>query len=540
MLKRICAIALGVGCLCAAGPFDKGDIAEEAKRWWSHVQVLADDKMKGRNTGSPEHKMAAAYVANQFEKAGLSPGGSASSYRQPVPFEMLQIDETKSSLALLAAGQSKPEALNLGEHAYLGVSSDPNTLIEAEMVFVGYGMQVPEIGYDDFKGLDLKGKVAVIVSGQPAGIPGELASHYQSRAERAKVWRAVGAIGVANIPNPKNSDIPWARVSQSRLMPSMALVDKDKPEDGGSRVRLTINAVHANKFLAGSGHTIEEILGLADEKKALPHFALAQRLQVKTGLTRSQVESENTIGIHWGSDPKLRNEFIIFSAHLDHVGVNEKSIEDKIYNGAMDNASGVASLIEAARHLRESKLSTKRSIAFVAVTGEEKGLLGSDWFARHPVFGKLPQGKIVADLNMDMFLPLYPLKSLQILGMEESTLGDLARKTVQDAGIEVVPDPSPERNIFIRSDQYSFIRTGVPSVYLTFGYTKGSPEEKIVKTWLRDRYHSPYDDLDQPVDKEAAAHYNRLLASLAVSAANMDEHPAGRTRVSSRDSRQSK
>lgn len=524
-IQTIALAVFGTGLLYAAATFEQGDLAEEAKRWWSHVQVLADDKMKGRNTGSPEHKMAAAYVANQFEKAGLSPGGSASSYRQPVPFAMLQIDEAQSSLALVANAAAKPEPLTLGEDAYLGVSSDPNTKIEAEMVFVGYGMQVAETGYDDFKGLDLKGKVAVIITGQPSGIPGELASHYQSRAERAKVWRAVGAIGVASIPNPKNSDIPWARVSQSRLMPSMTLVEKDKADEGGSRVRLTVNAAHANKFLAGSGHTIEEIFALADEKKELPHFALAQRVAVKTALTRSEVESENTIGIHWGSDPKLKNEFVIISAHLDHVGVNEKSIEDKIYNGAMDNASGVASLIEAARHLRESKLKTKRSIAFVAVTGEEKGLLGSDWFARHPVFGKLKEAKIVADLNMDMFLPLYPLKSLQILGMGESTLGDLARKTVESAGVEVVPDPAPERNIFIRSDQYSFIRTGVPSVYLTFGYTKGSPEEKIVKTWLRDRYHSPYDDLDQPVDKEAAARYNRLLASLAVSAANMDEKP---------------
>lgn len=515
---------LGLGVLMAAGPFEGGNLAEEATRWWSHIQFLADDKMKGRNTGSPEHKQAAAYVANEFERVGLSPGASASSYTQKVPFEVRQLDEANCSLVLLG-GEPKEETLTLGEDANIGVRTNPGPAMEAGMVFVGYGMQVPELGYDDFKGLDLKGKIAVYISGQPAGIPGPLASHSQSGGERAKVLAAVGAIGSATISNPRNTDVPWARATLARLMPSMSLVEKEKKGEGGSRISLSINAAHANKFFAGSGHTIEEIFALAAEKKDLPHFALARQVRVKAAVLRSNVDSENTVGIRWGTDPKLKNEFIVVSAHLDHVGVNEKSIEDKIYNGAMDNASGVASLIEAARHLNQAKISTKRSIAFVAVTGEEKGLLGSQWYANHPVFGKAKGAKVVADLNMDMYLPLFPLKSLLILGAEESTLGDLAKQAVVAAGLEVVPDPAPERNTFIRSDQYSFIRSGIPALAFKFGYAKGSPEEKIVQTWLRDRYHSPHDDLGQPVEKESAARYNRLLASIVVSAANADETP---------------
>jgi Zn-dependent M28 family amino/carboxypeptidase len=510
--------------MIAATPFETGNLAEEAQRWWSHIQFLADDKMKGRNTGSPEHKQAAAYVASEFERVGLSPGANASSYTQKVPFEVRQLDEANCSLVLLG-GEPKEESLTLGEHANIGVRTSADKPVEAEMVFVGYGMQVPDVGYDDFKGLDLKGKIAVYISGQPAGIPGPLASHSQSGSERAKVLAAVGAIGSATIANPKNTDVPWARATLARLMPSMSLVEKEKKTEGAGRITLSINAAYANKFFAGSGHTIEEIFALAADKKDLPHFALARTVRVKSAVTRSSVESENTVGIRWGTDPKLKNEFIVVSAHLDHVGVNEKSIEDKIYNGAMDNASGVASLIEAARHLRDAKISTKRSIAFVAVTGEEKGLLGSQWYANHPVFGKAKGAKVVGDLNMDMYLPLFPLKSLLILGVDESTLGDMAKKAVLDAGLEVVPDPSPERNTFIRSDQYSFIRSGTPALAFKFGYTKGSPEEKIVQNWLRDRYHSPHDDLDQPVEKESAARYNRLLAGIITNAANADEAP---------------
>jgi Zn-dependent M28 family amino/carboxypeptidase len=193
---------------------------------------------------------------------------------------------------------------------------------------------------------------------------------------------------------------------------------------------------------------------------------------------------------------------------------------DKIYNGAMDNASGIATLIEVARQLKGKK--TARSVMFLAVTGEEKGLLGSQYFAYTPT---VPREAIAADLNFDMFLPLFPFQRLTVYGLDESTLGQTVEQVAEKAGIIVQRDPEPLRNSFIRSDQYSFIRRGIPALAFKLGYAPGSEEEKIFKTWLKERYHSPSDDLMQPVDKEAAAQFNKLMASIALTVANDPQRP---------------
>jgi Zn-dependent M28 family amino/carboxypeptidase len=508
----------GVAALSAA----EINLTEEGRRWWAHVETMAKDELKGRDIGSEGYEVAAKYVASEFEKVGLRPGGSASSYMQKVRFVSRRIDESKSSLTLVRDG--KEEQLTLGEHANIGIRNAPAPKVEAEMVFVGYGTKIPEHNYDDLKGLDLKGKIAVFISGQPAGIPAALVSHYQSAGERAKALIEAGAIGMATIGNPRTTDVPWSRSTLARLMPSMS-IDEKAPAKDALKLSLTINPAHASKFFTGSGHTIEELFQLANDRKPLPGFPLTGKLLARAAYAQTKVGSANVIGIREGSDPTLKNEFIVVTAHLDHLGVNEKLAGDKIYNGAMDNASGVASLIEAARHLKDGNIDLKRSVAFIALTGEEKGLLGSTWYAQHPVFGKEKKAKVVGNLNMDMYLPLFPLKGLVILGVDESTLGDLARKGAEEAGIEVWADPAPERNSFVRSDQYSFIRNGTPALAFKFGYKKGTPEEKMIQTWLRERYHAPGDDLDQPLDKDAAAKYNRVLASMIRSAANTNEVP---------------
>jgi Zn-dependent M28 family amino/carboxypeptidase len=237
---------------------------------------------------------------------------------------------------------------------------------------------------------------------------------------------------------------------------------------------------------------------------------------------RHDLESQNVVGVRPGSDASLKNEYVVFSAHLDHVGVGEPINGDRIYNGAMDDASGVASLLDIAAALNENKTQTKRSLLFVAVTGEEKGLLGSRYFAAHPT---VALSSLAADLNMDMFLPLYPLHLLTVWGLGESDLGDLARRVSKSLDVEVQDDPQPQRNVFIRSDQYSFIRKGVPSLMMAFGAKPGSKEEQIAKTWLTNRYHAPSDDLNQPVDLKAAGQYNRLMMTLAEAVANNPARP---------------
>jgi hypothetical protein len=495
------------------------DFEAEGKRWWSHIEFLASDDLQGRNTGSEGHLKAARYIAGEFERAGLKPAGT-SGYFQPVKFNVTQIVEDQSSLALVRNGKS--EKLSLGDDATFSLRGDTQENTEAGAVFAGYGLKVPEKNYDDLAGLDVKGKIVVYLSGGPSSIPGPLKAHYSSGGERWKYLKAAGAVGVASIQNPKAMDIPWSRSRLSRFMPSMSLADPSLDESQGLRLNVTINPERADKFFQGTGHTIAEILADADNDRPLPHFALPATLRAHVQLKKSDVESQNVAGLLAGTDPKLKNEYVVMTAHLDHVGVGEPINGDKIYNGAMDDASGIASILEVGRLLRESNAKLRRSVLFVAVTGEEKGLQGSRYFAAHPTVN---EKSIVADVNLDMFLPLHSLHYLEVQGLGESTLGDDIRAVASAAGVQVQADKEPQRNLFIRSDQYSFIRHGIPALAFKFGYLPGSPEEKLHKDWLRDRYHAPSDDLNQPVDKTAAAQFNQIILTLLQRVANEANRP---------------
>jgi len=497
------------------------DLTKEGDRWWSHIQVLADDNMEGRDTGSPGHLRAARFVAGEFEHAGLKPAG-VDGYLQPVKFKVAQIEEEHSSLSLVRGGKVTP--LKLGEDANLAIRAGFAEKVDAELVFCGYGLSIPEYKFNDLAGLDVKGKIVVYLAGGPSNVPGALRSHYSTRAERWKALREAGAIGVAAIPNPKNMDIPWARSTLSRLNPEMELDGEKFSETPGQQFATIINPAHAEQLFADSGHTFSEVLALADRDQPLPHFAMHIRLRGTEQMKMSEVESQNVIGMLPGSDPVLKNEYVVFGAHLDHLGVGAAAAMsgDRIYNGAMDDGSGIASLMEIASIAKEENLRPRRSILFVAVTGEEKGLLGSKYFTSAPT---VPFKNIVADINMDMYLPLFPLKSLTVMGLDESTLGADIRAVAAKAGVDVRPDPEPQRNLFIRSDQYNFIRNGVPALTFKFGYDKDSPEEKLAKDWLRERYHAPSDDLNQPVNKPAAAEYNRIMLDLGMRIANEDTRP---------------
>jgi Zn-dependent M28 family amino/carboxypeptidase len=489
----------------------------EIDRWWSHVVFLSDDSMQGRQTGSPEHRKAAEYVADKFKKAGLKPG-AGTGYLQPVDFVSRQIVEEKSSLVIVRDGVELP--IKLGEEMMLNMRVDHAPSVDAEMVFAGHGLVIPEIRHDDLTGLDLKGKVAVVLTGLPPGSEGPLGSHYSQA--RWQGLRAAGAIGTLQIQNPKGQDIPWARVMPTRFLPQMALADKSMDEGAGQLLNAPVNPEHAEKLFTGSGHTFEEILDLANAGKPLPKFPLQRRIRSNVTVARTASRSENVVGILPGSDPRLKNEYVVVTAHLDHLGVGNPVNGDGIYNGAMDNASGIATLIETAA-AAAAKKGLKRSIAFVAVTAEEKGLLGSRYFAHHPT---VPARGIVANLNTDMFLPLFPMKSLIVAGLEESDLAADLRKVAQQTGIEVMPDPEPERNAFTRSDQYSFIRRGIPALSLKVGFVKDSPEHETVKKWRTERYHSVTDDVSQPLDKQAAADFNRLYLKVLEAVANRATRPS--------------
>jgi Peptidase family M28 len=517
-MKPYLLIFAAVATLTAA------DYAAEGNRWWAHIQFLADDKLEGRNTGSEGYRKAVEYVAGEFEKFGLKPGG-ADGYLQQVKFETRQLVEKDSSLELVRDGKAEP--LKLGEDASLSARADLASSLEAGMVFVGTGLHIPEAKYDDLAGLDLKGKIAVYATAPtPKEIPGNLKSHYSSGVERWNALREAGAIGIATIagigPGPNGGGGGGGGRGRGPTPPSVSLADADLQESAGMKISLTITRAGADKFLAGSGHTLEELQKLVSENKPLPHFLLAGTLRAKAAVERGELSAPNVVGLLPGTDPKLKNEYVIMSAQRDHLEMGRPVEGDAIYNGAMDDASGIASILEIARILKDSGAKTKRSLIFLAVTGEEKGELGSRYFAARPT---VPANQIVADINLDMFMPLHALKVIEVQGLGESSLGETIRAAAAEAGVGVQADKEPEQNRFIRSDQYSFIRNGVPALAFKFGYEFGTPEEKIHKDWLRDRYHKPSDDLNQPVDKEAAAQFDRIIVSLLTRVANADQRP---------------
>jgi len=492
----------------------------DAKRWWSHVEALSNDSMEGRNTGSPAHKRAAEYVAAQFQKAGLEPAGAGGGFIQPVKFKTRRILEAQSSLALVRDGKTEP--LSFERDANVSMRVDPAESVDAPLVFVGYGLNIPEQRIDDFRGLSLKGAVVVYVAAMPSSLPGPLQAHYGSGAERWKMYKAAGAVGTVSIANPKSMDIPWERSTQSRTAAQMALADATLDETGGQQIAVTMNPAQAEKLFAGSGHTFVEQLALVDAGKPVPGFALPSRLKAAVHVERGDVESQNVAGVLRGTDPKRREEFVVLSAHLDHLGVSAAANGDRVFNGTMDNASGIAAILEIATRLHESGAKPARSILFVAVTGEEKGLLGSRYFASHPTVAK---SAIVADVNTDMFLPLFPMKLLMVLGLDESDLGQDIRAVAKEHGVAVQADPEPQRNRFVRSDQYSFIREGIPSLAMKVGYEEKSPEAEVARKWTAERYHAVSDDLQQPVDMSAADKYVDIVRALAVRIANRTDRP---------------
>jgi Zn-dependent M28 family amino/carboxypeptidase len=285
---------------------------------------------------------------------------------------------------------------------------------------------------------------------------------------------------------------------------------------------VSFNPASAEKLFAGSGHTFAEIAALGKDRKPLPHFALAVSLQANAVIETKTVESANVAGKLIGTDPALKNEFVVLSAHIDHVGIGAPINGDSIYNGAMDDGSGTALVLDIAASLKAHPEKRQRSILFLLVTAEEKGLLGSKYFAAHPT---VAPKSITADVNVDMFLPIVPLKILKVGGLEESDLGTRAAAIAQSMGIKPIADPEPLRNTFIRSDQYNFIRHGVPAVKCDVGFKPGSPEQKIFKDWLTNRYHAPSDDINQPVDLHAAALYEEFTRRLLLETVNAAARP---------------
>jgi Zn-dependent M28 family amino/carboxypeptidase len=500
--------------------------------WWAHIKTLADPGMEGRLTGSEGYLRAARYVVSQFDAMGLQPAG-VNGYYQPVKFDVTRVIADESSMTLLVGGHKEP--LVLGHDATLGSRGTQPKSVTAPLVFIGYGLHLPEAKYDDFDSPEmpnssLKGKIVVYINGGPGDLPGALKS-FARTSPLAKALADAGALGSISIPTPKSMDFPWDRVAANASQPGMRLAAD--PKDAAVAARhpaladihrtmfsANFNPAEAEKLFTGTGHTFAELLALADAQKPLPRFDLKKSLTASVTTENTVVESPNLVGRLEGSDPTLKKEFVLLSAHLDHLGPGGPG--KPVFAGAMDDASGVASVLEIAKSFSKNRERPKRSMLFVIFTGEEKGLLGSRYFAGRPT---VPEANVVADLNLDMFMPLFPLKKLHVQGLTESTLAEDARAVGAEHNIEIATDPEPDRNSFTRTDQYSFVQAGVPSLAMKFGWTASSPEYKAWRQWLAQRYHSSEDNLSQPVDAAAAAQFDSFLGDLARRVANSATRP---------------
>lgn len=492
---------------------------EEGKIWWAHVQFLAADRLNGRDTGSAGYLEAAQYVARQFQTLGLKPRGTKG-YFQPVKFETRRLDPQQSSVVLVQDGVR--EALVVGQDVSLNSGADMPPSVSAPMVFAGYGLSIPGAAA---RSVDVKGKIVVYVAANgPSVAPANVQSFYASAGERWSALRAAGAVGIATIANPRLEPAagPAGPAVRTAPPPAVLLAEPALQDTAGEQIAITIPRRSAERFFAGSGHTFEEIAKLAAATQPLPEFPLAVSIEAKSSVKKEGMESPNVIAMLAGSDSVLKREYVIVSAHLDHIGVGPAVDGDRIYNGAMDNASGVASLLEVARLFHLSGVKPKRSIIFLVVTAEEKGLLGSKYFAHHPT---IPQKQIVADINMDALLPLYDLKLLEVQGLGESTLGDKIREAAKEFGVEAQSDREPEQNRFIRSDHFSFVREGIPALAFKFGYDYGSPEQKIRLDWWDQHYHKPSDDTAHAMDTAAAAKFNHMIEALVRGVANDPARP---------------
>jgi len=499
----------------APRPAEPGGAAS-ADAWWAHVTALADDSMLGREAGSPQHRKAADYVAEAFARAGLEPSGGEG-FLQPVPLRRRRVVEQRSSVTLVRGGRAEP--LVLGTDAAINLRSTRAGTIDAPLVFVGSALVAPEAGINDFAGVDLQGKVAVVMSGAaPKGMDGPALA--AARSAGGAALQSSGAVGVIGLYSAR-SDLPWDRYAASRLHPQMRLVHQEPGRAAPTLVSITLSPGQAERLFTGAKESYARLVTLADSGAPLPRFELPVRVRATAAVEEDDALSHNVVGVLRGSDPVLRDEFLVLTAHLDHLGTGEPVAGDSIFNGAMDNASGIATLIETAALVARRAPRPKRSVAFVAVTGEEHGLLGSDTFAENP---PLP-GPIVADLNTDMYLPINPLRKLLVNGLEESDPADDVRRAAGRLGVEVITDPEPERNAFVRSDQFSFIRRGIPALSLKVGFALGTPEHERVLQWRRERYHGVEDEVTQPVDRRAAAEFNRLYAELVREVADRPTRP---------------
>jgi Zn-dependent M28 family amino/carboxypeptidase len=522
MIKHLLLSAAALP-LIAAGPAPAPTPLAGSFR--SHVAFLADDLLEGRGIGSRGHEIAANYIAQHFARLGLTPAGTAG-WMQRISFAESRFASERES-AVLDLGATR---LTLENGVGLVVSPG-NTAgaeeVSGELVFVGYGLQDKSQGIDDFAGLDLKGKYAVVLSGAPDGMNSEIAAHL-ARISKAVGADAAGAIGVITIRTTKEAErLPWDKYASRARLPRRQLLGPDGQPLGdgaGLKVRAAIDDAAATALFAAAPMDFAAVRAAA-AKGMVKGFPLPGRFTVRRATSVEKITSPNVLALLPGTDKALANEIVVISAHSDHVGMKAgaKPGEDAIYNGAMDNAAGTATLLEAATAL--VKAPPKRSVLFLATTAEESGLLGADYFSRYPT---VDVRRIVADVNIDMPILTCDFGDVVAFGGERSTIGSVVAAAAKAEKLGLSPDPQPEEAVFTRSDHYPFVRKGVPSVFLKTGWTDtrgGLSCKEAERKFRLNNYHEVSDQLDLPFDWNAAAKWTRVNIGIIRTLANAKAAP---------------
>lgn len=517
-MKRL---ILALPLLAAALPALAQDLTQQEAAFKAHVVFLASDAMKGRDTGSPEMAITEQYIAAQMLAAGLKPGGPNGSWLQPVPLISFRSAD-KGSLHHARGAVSTPFEWGV-DYVARSDAHVAEVSLEAPIVFAGYGVTDPTSGYDDYRGLDVKGKIVAVIRDAPHSIQSEIRAHLSQPEAQAAIAAKHGAVGVILIEGTaRHKAFPFANSVKLWDSSAMTWVAADgKAPTGGVPVFAYLSMAGAEKLFAGSKLKWADILAADAAGKKLPHGAIGGTIVAKARSTILPIKGNNVVGLLEGSDAKLKGEYVVISAHPDHVGVGKPDAKgDTIYNGALDNAAGTASMLEAARRFQASGTRPRRSILFVAVTAEEKGLVGSDYFAANPSVAK---GSIVANVNLDMPILTYKFEDLVAYGADRSGIGPVVAKVAQAQGVVLTPDPSPEEASFVRSDHYSFVRAGIPAVSLEPG-PKG-PGAEAIKTFLENHYHEPSDDLSQPIDWSQGVRFVTINYEIARALADADQRP---------------
>lgn len=513
--------------VCSANAADHTDqLLQDRLR--AHIEFLAADELRGRQPGTEGYNIAANYVASQFQQLGLVPAGSEGSFFQQVPLRRAWQEAGSATMSFEREGETRE--FEFVEEFYLGPStSDEESSVSVEMVFAGYGIHAPELEYSDYDQVDVDGKIVVTLGGQPIEFPSEEGAHFASSRERSKAMVARGAVGWVSIHTPRNEKrFQWERVRSLVGTPSMGwLTEAGSPFASFPELRggAKINHQAGAELFEGAAYTLEQLLEMDANGDGLPVFPLEGLLTIRQKSRHENIHSPNVAAFLPGSDPVLGSEYVVYTAHLDHIGeLAGDGHDDAINNGAMDNASGVAVMLETARMFVESG-APRRSILFLAVTAEEKGLVGSEYYAQNPT---VPVESIVATINLDMPVLLYEFGDVIAFGAEHSTLGEAVRQAAGDFGISLTPDPFPEQNIFVRSDHYRFVQQGVPSIFLVTGPASLDGEtdtQPLFENFLKEHYHRPSDDIGNPINYVAAGRFTKINTRAGEIVANQGERP---------------